>query len=119
MRDTRQKNNERNPYKAMRRSNDFCVSDNFRIGYYPMIFCACFGKYKKHGVKIWRTDKAVAEGHSNCPYCAIGTNANRTRIWRLDEMDADHVTAWSRGGETTIENCEMLCKSHNRAKGNR
>lgn len=70
-------------------------------------------KYKE------QTDKAVAEGHSNCPYCAIGTNANRTRIWRLDEMDADHVTAWSRGGETTMENCEMLCKSHNRAKGNR
>lgn len=33
-------------------------------------------------------------------------------------MDADHVTAWSKGGETTLNNCEMLCKSHNRAKGN-
>lgn len=26
--------------------------------------------------------------------------------------------AWSKGGETTLDNCEMLCKSHNRAKGN-
>ena len=34
-------------------------------------------------------------------------------------MDADHVTAWSRGGGTTLDNCEMLCKTHNRAKGNR
>ena len=35
------------------------------------------------------------------------------------EMDADHVTAWSRGGATTIDNCQMLCKTHNRAKGNK
>ena len=40
-------------------------------------------------------------------------------IWKLEEMDADHVTAWSKGGETTIDNCQMLCKTHNRAKGNR
>ena len=32
-------------------------------------------------------------------------------------MDADHVTAWSKGGESTEENCKMLCKPHNRAKG--
>ena len=70
-------------------------------------------KYKE------QTDKAIAEGHSNCPYCAMGDNVNKTRIWKLSEMDADHVTAWSRGGSTTIDNCEMLCKTHNRAKGNR
>ena len=34
-------------------------------------------------------------------------------------MDADHVTAWSKGGATNNDNCEMLCKTHNRAKGNR
>ena len=66
-----------------------------------------------------QTDKAKAEGVSNCPYCAIGHDANRQRIWKLDEMDADHVTAWSKGGNTDIENCQMLCKTHNRAKGNR
>ena len=70
-------------------------------------------KYKE------QTDKAIAEGHSNCPYCAMGDNVNKTRIWKLSEMDADHVTAWSRGGDSTIDNCEMLCKTHNRAKGNR
>ncbi|MBQ9651980.1 MAG: HNH endonuclease [Prevotella sp.] len=26
---------------------------------------------------------------------------------------------WSKGGSTDIENCQMLCKTHNRAKGNR
>jgi len=34
-------------------------------------------------------------------------------------MDADHVSAWSKGGKSDIKNCEMLCKTHNRAKGNR
>lgn len=32
---------------------------------------------------------------------------------------ADHVTAWSKGGATDISNCEMLCSTHNRAKGNK
>ena len=56
---------------------------------------------------------------SNCPLCAISDNANKTRIWKLSEMDADHVTAWSKGGVTDISNCQMLCITHNRAKGNR
>ena len=66
-----------------------------------------------------QTKKAGDEGVSNCPYCAIGHDANRTRIWKLADMDADHVTAWSKGGSTSIENCQMLCKAHNRAKGNK
>jgi hypothetical protein len=66
-----------------------------------------------------QTEKAKAEGISNCPYCAIGHDANSKRIWKLNEMDADHVTAWSKGGSTTIDNCQMLCKTHNRAKGNK
>ena len=66
-----------------------------------------------------QTEKANAAGHSNCPLCAKGINNNRTKIYKLKEMEADHVTAWSRGGETTLENCEMLCIAHNRAKGNR
>jgi len=34
-------------------------------------------------------------------------------------MDADHVAAWSKGGGTDIKNCQVLCKTHNQAKGNR
>jgi len=66
-----------------------------------------------------QTDAAKAAGVSNCSVCASVSNANQTRIYRISEMEADHVTAWSRGGSTSIENCEMLCISHNRAKGNR
>ena len=66
-----------------------------------------------------QTQRAKTGGVSNCPLCAIGSDANRTRIYKQDEMDADHVTAWSKGGQSTLGNCEMLCVTHNRAKGNR
>jgi hypothetical protein len=66
-----------------------------------------------------QTSVAEVAGKSNCPLCAVGHSANASRIWTLKEMDADHVSAWSKGGSTDISNCEMLCVTHNRAKGNR
>ncbi len=66
-----------------------------------------------------QTEDAEARGVSNCPVCASGTNRNKNKIYDLKEMDADHVTAWSKGGATTLENCEMLCVTHNRSKGNK
>ena len=42
-----------------------------------------------------------------------------TGIYKLKEMDADHVTAWSNGGATDISNCTMLYATHNRTKGNK
>jgi uncharacterized protein with ParB-like and HNH nuclease domain len=71
--------------------------------------------------KVYKEQTIIAEAKSvsNCPLCAIGNNSNKTKIWALTDMDADHVTAWSKGGATDITNCEMLCKTHNRAKGNK
>lgn len=66
-----------------------------------------------------QTKDAEERGVSNCPLCALGHDSNRTRIWKLKEMEADHVTPWSRGGATNLENCQMLCVTHNRSKGNR
>lgn len=73
----------------------------------------------KKTVYISQTAIAEAKGKSNCSYCAIGHDVNKSKIWLLSEMDADHVSAWSKGGKTSTKNCEMLCKTHNRAKGNR
>ena len=66
-----------------------------------------------------QTLNARQNGISNCPLCAAGNNVNKTKIWKMTEMDADHVAAWSKGGATDASNCEMLCITHNRAKGNR
>ena len=65
-----------------------------------------------------QTDAAKKSNNSNCQLCAIGHDRNSKKIWKFNEMDADHVTAWSKGGITDIKNCQMLCKTHNRAKGN-
>ena len=78
-----------------------------------------FDEATKKSVYASQTKKAEAKGESNCPLCAIGHDANKSKFWKLPEMDADHVTAWSKGGGTNVKNCQMLCKSHNRAKGNR
>ncbi len=78
-----------------------------------------FDDATKKSVYAKQTEVAEKKGVSNCSLCAIGHDSNKTKIWKLAEMDADHVTAWSKGGATDIKNCEMLCKTHNRAKGNR
>lgn len=78
-----------------------------------------FDEPVKRQVYNSQTIAAKEKGISNCPLCAIGNNSNKTKIWELKEMDADHVKAWSKGGSTDISNCEMLCSTHNKAKGNR
>lgn len=78
-----------------------------------------FDDATKKSVYATQTAKAEKKGESNCPLCALGHDANKSKIWKLNDMDADHVSAWSKGGATNIKNCQMLCKTHNRAKGNR
>lgn len=78
-----------------------------------------FDQKVKKATYAKQTQAAEAKGESNCPLCAIGHDANKTRIYALNEMDADHVSAWSKGGDSSAKNCQMLCVTHNRAKGNR
>jgi len=78
-----------------------------------------FDDATKRSAYSTQTTKAEKKGESNCSNCAIGHEANKNKIWSFGEMEADHVAAWSKGGKTVAKNCEMLCKTHNRAKGNR
>ncbi len=64
-----------------------------------------------------QTNDARKEDVSNCPYCAqSGDAAVNKKIYTQKEMHADHITPWSRGGKTVVENCQMLCVKHNLAK---
>jgi hypothetical protein len=78
-----------------------------------------FDEATRRSVYASQTKAANAKGESNCSLCTVGHNSNKAKIWAIKEMEADHVSAWSKGGTTTASNCEMLCKTHNRAKGNR
>lgn len=86
---------------------------------YRLLDIRIFDEATKRTVYKKQTAEAIAKDMSNCPLCAMGPEANRKKIWKQTEMDADHVTAWSKGGRTDINNCQMLCKTHNRMKGNR
>lgn len=102
---------------------------NDKKGIYEFILGGCidtkllnvrvFDEPTKKSVYAKQTNEAKEKGISNCPLCALGSDNNKTRIWKQNEMDADHVTAWSKGGATDKANCQMLCKTHNRAKGNK
>lgn len=39
--------------------------------------------------------------------------------YKIEEMEADHIKPWSDGGKTELDNGQMLCKHHNRVKGNK
>ena len=78
-----------------------------------------FDEAIKQAVYKKQTAEAKTVKKSNCPLCAMGNDGNKTKVWDLKDMDADHVTAWSKGGATDIKNCQMLCRTHNQAKGNK
>lgn len=86
---------------------------------YKLLNVRVFDDATKKSTYRIQTNIAKENNVSNCPLCAIGHGSSNIKIWNLTEMDADHVTAWSKGGSTDAKNCQMLCKTHNRAKGNR
>ena len=49
-----------------------------------------------------------------CPFCK--KQKKDKKQWDISEMEADHITPWHEGGKTVAENCQMLCKEHNRTK---
>ena len=46
-----------------------------------------------------------------CPKCKAPNNH-----YDINDMEADHITPWSKGGRTSADNCQMICKHHNRLK---
>ena len=49
-----------------------------------------------------------------CPYCKA--EGREKTYYVFEEMEADHITPWIQGGKTNADNCQMLCKAHNRKK---
>ncbi len=52
--------------------------------------------------------KKYEEQQGICPHCK--------EQFKLEEMEADHITPWHEGGKTELSNCQMLCKECNRRK---
>jgi 5-methylcytosine-specific restriction endonuclease McrA len=46
-----------------------------------------------------------------CPLC---------NTWHaFEDMEGDHITPWSKGGKTSLDNLQMICKPCNRTKSNK
>lgn len=71
------------------------------------------GKEKYLNIRAF-SDKQKREAYERqqgiCPQCG------ETKHYELNEMEADHITPWHEGGKTEPNNCQMLCKLHNRMK---
>jgi hypothetical protein len=53
---------------------------------------------------------AYEKQKGKCPICK--------KNYEIQEMQADHITPWSKGGKTLAGNCKMLCAECNRRKSN-
>jgi len=78
-----------------------------------------FSKSQAQKAYKFQTEESLNKGVSNCPLCAVGPEANSARKYDFGEMEADHVQAWKRKGETVDSNCQMLCITHNKVKSGR
>ena len=70
------------------------------------------GEEKRLSIRAFDRRDALAayeKQHHKCPYCG--------ETFEFDQMHADHIVPWSRGGKTTPDNCQMLCEKCNLSKG--
>ena len=85
-----------------------------KSGIYPYVL---MGQEKYLSVRAF-TDKMKREAYERqngiCPFCK--KQKKKKVKWDITEMEADHITPWHEGGKTITENCQMLCKEHNRTK---
>src|SRR3989338_4576916 len=85
-----------------------------KSGIYPYVLT---GQERHLSIRAF-TDKMKREAYEQqngiCPFCK--KQKKEKKQWDISEMEADHITPWHEGGKTIAENCQMLCKEHNRTK---
>ena len=64
-------------------------------------------------IKIYRRDNGL------CKVCLSEGKPEKEARVPWSEYDADHVIPHSKGGATSPENAQVLCRHHNQQKGNR
>jgi hypothetical protein len=68
----------------------------------------------KHKTKRFPSERlkvqVLMRDGNKCALCGITVTG--------DNIHFDHIQPWSKGGETVLENLQVLCETHNLAKGN-
>ena len=75
-------------------------------------------------IKLWgqrKFDKTIKDIlYSRSNRCAhIDENGQRCNETNYSNLEVDHIIPWANGGQTTLDNAQLLCKHHNASKGNR
>ena len=52
-------------------------------------------------------------------FCANPNCKNKGQHFEIEQMEVDNITPWSKGGHTTKDNCQMLCRDCNHRKSNK
>ncbi|HLK28401.1 MAG TPA: HNH endonuclease [Puia sp.] len=88
---------------------DFIESEEIRLE--PVQENEIIYKHKTKRIPSERLKVQVLMRDGNkCRLCGITLTG--------DDIHFDHILAWSKGGETVLENLQVLCSAHNLAKGN-
>lgn len=87
--------------------------DEFEITELPSLVIDYKHKTKReinNRLKVLVLMRDIKNGLIKCALCGLPLTGL--------EIHYDHIIPWSRGGETELENIQILCKPHNLAKGN-
>lgn len=82
-----------------------------KAGIYPYLIT---GEEKHLNIRAFSTAmklKAFETQEGICKPC--------DKAFEMSDMEADHITPWSKGGKTNAENCQLLCRPCNRMKSNK
>ena len=88
--------------------SEFSVED--QIGIYEYLLS---GNEKTLNIRAFTDSQKLAAYERQkgiCPRCM--------KYYELIQMHGDHITPWSKGGKTSVENLQMLCEDCNRKKSN-
>jgi len=85
-----------------------------KSGIYPYILTKDEKHLSLRAFSVSMKQKVYEKQKGICPHCK--KEKKEKFHWELEEMEGDHITPWRDGGKTLEENCQMLCKDHNRRK---
>lgn len=82
-------------------------------GIYEYLLCRDIDPFAERLLQIRAFDKrdkmlAYQKQNEKCAICG--------QHFAFEEMEGDHIKPWSKGGHTTSDNCQMLCKDCNAKK---
>ncbi|QRZ61817.1 DUF262 domain-containing protein [Rothia sp. ZJ932] len=115
------KDEQLNPDELETRVKELMIDDDVtkKPGIYPFVLT---GDEKFLNIRAFspqQKTEAYERQNSCCAYAGISCAEESNHVFEIEEMEADHITPWSEGGKTSSDNCQMLCITCNRTKGNR